>query len=461
IKVITGRPRNGKSYFVVKRIIYDLENTNCHIYTNIEINPVRIAYYVAKRRAEKEHKIFYESLVIPILERMHIFRAFSCLSDLKEFYKINRLWCRHHKARNREHDYNENLSGQLLYHYSYLKSFWHYTKANSRHYYDESYMIFSAKTLSGERNDAETKAWRLELMTFALHHGHYGDEIYLVTHRKNYIDQVLRDNAVFMYEVKNSKFQNILPEHYAKKHPFLLGWLRGLRFPVQFFEVYCYDGCDESTHSDYFRLPTIPYLFKCYNSCSKADTLSNKMIPQNIESEDIHKKAYTYITDWFKQAWFSIIMLVMVIWLFFSFLNVLTELPRRISGRKPVQETTINSSESVPASTSPVSPVSPVAASASVPAPEPEIVERENIVSVTPNFIHWADNFYIKRGQIYDGFEVEKITRDFVVFRSVASGKSFNVAIDGARDYKKYPSRRKAEPTGRKAEPAAGQGGRK
>ena len=53
IHLITGLPRNGKSYYCVTRIVEDLINEDRGIYTNLPIHPDILCKYVAVQKHDK------------------------------------------------------------------------------------------------------------------------------------------------------------------------------------------------------------------------------------------------------------------------------------------------------------------------------------------------------------------------------------------------------------------------
>lgn len=54
IHLITGLPRNGKSYYCVTRIVEDLINEDRGIYTNLPIHPDILCKYVAVQKHDKK-----------------------------------------------------------------------------------------------------------------------------------------------------------------------------------------------------------------------------------------------------------------------------------------------------------------------------------------------------------------------------------------------------------------------
>ena len=76
IHLITGLPRNGKSYYCVTRIVEDLINEDRGIYTNLPIHPDILCKYVAVQKHDKKNE-YYLDLFEELLSRIHIFR--SCI----------------------------------------------------------------------------------------------------------------------------------------------------------------------------------------------------------------------------------------------------------------------------------------------------------------------------------------------------------------------------------------------
>ena len=107
IHLITGLPRNGKSYYCVTRIVEDLINEDRGIYTNLPIHPDILCKYVAVQKHDKKNE-YYLDLFEELLSRIHIFRSFNSLSEIREFRRKNPVFCRLHMERDRKFDSSMN-----------------------------------------------------------------------------------------------------------------------------------------------------------------------------------------------------------------------------------------------------------------------------------------------------------------------------------------------------------------
>ena len=104
-----------------------------------------------------------------------------------------------------------------------LCEFWFFTKPNAVIFLDELADIYNALDRASR---PET------LASYINHHRHYKDDLWFFAQDKDDVDTQIRRKVQFVYDVRNSVMENIWQSQ----------WLRGFKWPIQFFMVRVYLG---------------------------------------------------------------------------------------------------------------------------------------------------------------------------------------------------------------------------
>jgi hypothetical protein len=269
LSLITGKQRSGKSFYVIILIVYYLRFSRRTICTNLPIYPDKIAWF-ASLGWKGSNLIKYREY----LNRFHVFanyyrhdgegnRIQVSRGDLKKFIKNSPdFWIK--KKKGQRHP--------LMYYQEQLLEFWNHTPANSVIFLDEVYQFFSSmdfKDISDRRR---------QLLTYTRQHGHYKDDLFLISHNMADLDIHVRRGIQYKYEVVNQKYKNLIPPETKWIGPFM----RGFKCPIQYFTINGFEYGEEVS-SDCFDVWPDVRLFKCYDSHSKAETLNKQL---SLESEE-------------------------------------------------------------------------------------------------------------------------------------------------------------------------------
>lgn len=307
ISLITGLPRNGKSYYCVTRMVDDLVTTERIVYTNLPVHPDILARHVAVLKYNKKTERYLD-ILDSVMSRIRIFRTFTCFSELKAFYRKNPNFCKLHSRRNRAHD-SQIFNEKLIYPFALLSEYWNYTRANSIFYLDECYQIWNYLDASERSKDAKER--RKELQNYMRMHGHDGDDIFLITHKERDLDTFILDTLSYRINVRNSKYWPIIPQEFIDRY-WWLGWLASLRWPVQFFMLSTYIGDEKLPHRQFFRRCD-RFIFRCYDSMSRPNGLKNRGYNQNVASSDLGRSYFKEFRDWLSDSLPAIIILSILI----------------------------------------------------------------------------------------------------------------------------------------------------
>lgn len=367
-----------------------LVETDRHIYTNIAIHPDEIAKIVLRERYQKTGGFFYASKLNLILSRIHIFRAFTSREDYLYFKKKNPLYCSLHRSRDKEYDDSKIANQKLIFHLSEIYKFWNIAYSNCIFYFDESYQFF--KSSDGAKRDKTTKERREELQTYILHHRHFDDDVYIISHKEEYLDKSILFGT--RYVVRNMRNYPIFPEEALAKY----WWLRlfgSITRPYQFFRAYVFVGEDKKYLSTRDVWPSAR-IFRCYDSKAPAETLG-KVITHNQESAESGDYGRSYFKDlrqWLRDSWTQLLVIFFIIYTFFALLHGLANLSlgspvKKMAG---VKDSKANVLKNKGASVSLSRNFKGQGANKS----NPEKIKK--VTAVSPSAIYFSDNTCIRKG---------------------------------------------------------------
>ena len=404
LHIISGLPRNGKSYYCCCRILDDLMQSERHVYTNLPLVPDQIARWVASRKITKSER--YLDLLDGVLKRIHIFRDFTCLSEIRDFRSKNPLWCRMHLGRRRKYDDNIPFSEKLLFRFDLVSEYWDHCKANSVYYLDECYQIWNYLDASERSTDAKER--RKDLQNYMRMHGHDGDDVFLISHKERDLDRFILDTCSYRINVRNSKYWPIIPDEFIQKY-WWLGWLGSLRWPWQFFILHSYIGDEKTPHKRFFRA-SHRYVFRFYDSNSRPNGLRNRGYDPSMKNYDRGRGYWAEVREWFGDAWPALLILtIAIVSVYHFFVGI-----RSVIQPKPHEtKNVVQAVNPAPA----VTPAGQVSQPLSPPVPD------NAVTSITPVSIKFSSGTILKKGSEYehDGkkYNVVSFDRDFVYFTDV------------------------------------------
>jgi len=411
LSVITGKQRSGKSFYCVTLIVeYLKQYRDRAIFTNLPLNPDKLCRVAAGR-----DNVRYGAY----LRRIHLFKSFRTFREARKFYLNNPDWSSLHLCISEEK----------------IREFWLYTKPNSVIMLDEIYQWFSA-AMYKEEGAAER---RRQLLAYSRQHGHYKDDMFLISHKLCDVDKHIRDGTQYFYIVRNSKYTNV----------FKWRWARGFKWPYQFFIVEGFEDGDTEL-SDSWKVFPDKRIFECYNSFSAAETIPGKTLPANdADSTDTGVNFWWNFKRFVAQCWIGLAILGgLVVGGFMAYRVIYglghvssDDVPSMFGNEKKHTSSCFNKgSESSKPAGGPES--------GSVPLQRPQ--ERQQVStrwagvrSLMPNMIIFEDNYIIRVGGNHEGFTVVSICRDFVELEK--DGQVFKVRPTGVHelpfDYERRSSR--------------------
>lgn len=385
LSVITGKQRSGKTYYCVLLIIDYLKTCNRPIFTNLPLNPDVLADYACGGRLR--NPAVYRSF----LRRINIFKTFQGKRKRPEysiFKKMNPDYLNIHK----------NLlktNHRLLIDQEQIRQFWRIILPNSIVFLDELYQWFSSSDIFN--SNAEVKAMRKELLTYTRQHGHFKDDMYLISHSQADLDINIRRGIQRLFVIKNSKYTNISENDFFK----------GLKWPVQFFIVKAYEY-GEKEHSDRYTYFSNQKVFKCYDSFSAAETLSKTISSDstvNVDSGVDNKANFKNFIN--QSSGFFIFILITIGCLITGGIYAKKYLFKPTSA--VVGNVKSKSKESIKLNPS----------------------DFHRVFFVSPNTVIFDDNYKLNKGDFIHGCKVEKFCRDYAVLSF--NGKLKRVSYSGLR----------------------------
>ena len=386
LNLITGKQRSGKSYFCVTLLIDYLRQCSRHIYTNLPVNPDILCDIACGGRLK--YPVQYNQY----LSRIHVFVNYAGRNrhSFKEFKRLNPDFCKMHHCVYSA-DYKRNLLIPVGRDNCMIRQFWRYTYSNAVIFLDEVYEIFGAIDQLSRGREI-----RKEMLSYAKQHAHFKDDLFLITHDPADIDKIIRKSLNKQYVVRNSKYQNIIENRLFK----------GLRWPVQFFMIKGYEY-GEREAQDQFNIWPKQRVFQCYNSFNVSDFLDKDSASLDSTSSDT---AIDHAANWRnfgKQAFPAFLLLFGVCVGFSVLIWGGMEFVSSSTSSAPVSGIGSGVSESTGSET--------VDHDVSSDRSEKSSVSIKTIKLVTPYKIIFIDGEIINLGGIYRGYEVEKITPDYII----------------------------------------------
>lgn len=400
IHLITGLPRNGKSYYSVERIIEDLITSERNVYTNLPVHPDVLCRHVAVLKYNKKTERYLD-IFENVMRRLHIFRTFTSFTELKSFRRKNPVFCRLHRERDRAYDNQDIRNGKLVYPFGYLADYWNHTRANSLFYLDECYQIWNY--LDASERSKEAKERRKELQNYMRMHGHDGDDIFLITHKDRDLDTFILDTLSYRIEVRNSKYWPIIPQEIIDKF-WWLSWLGTLRWPLQFFMLRTYIGDEKLPHRSFFKRCN-RFIFRCYDSQSRPNGLRNRGYNSAVSSSDLGQSYLKELKSWFFDSFPALLILSILIFFAVGIFRGLQNMMRSSN------RVTVSPVRRLPQQKN-VDPLKKSQESLKTAVPKPV-----KLLSISPNTLYFDNGLIIRKGENY-----------------VLSGKDYTV-VDLDRQY--------------------------
>jgi hypothetical protein len=274
-----------------------------------------------------------------------------------------------------------------------ISDFWNHISPNSIVFLDELYQYFS----SADHRDSALAERRKQLLTYTRQHGHFKDDMYLISHSASDVDVHIRKGCQYQYVVRNSKYTNMIPHRL----------FRGLKWPVQFFIVSGYEY-GEKTPSDVWHVLPDKKIFKCYDSFSAAETLNKKLADSDAESSDTGLNFKRNFNNFLKQ--FVPILVILLVGGGFCY--------GYYDGFRKNFLSSSKTSKKLPEKNQ-------------VSDQLKQVEQFIKVSFVSPLCIVFSDGFELKIGDDYHGFKCEKIYKDFGVF--TRSGKRYNLRLSTLR----------------------------
>lgn len=386
LNLITGKQRSGKSYFCVTLLIDYLRQCSRHIYTNLPVNPDILCDIACGGRLK--YPVQYNQY----LSRIHVFVNYAGRNrhSFKEFKRLNPDFCKMHHSFYSA-DYKRNLLIPVGRDNFMIRQFWRYTYSNAVIFLDEVYEIFGAIDQLSKGREI-----RKEMLSYAKQHGHFKDDLFLITHDPADIDKIIRKSLNKQYVVRNSKYQNIIENRLFK----------GLRWPVQFFMIKGYEY-GEREAQDQFNIWPKQRVFQCYNSFNVSDFLDKDSASFESTSSDT---AIDHAANWRnfgKQAFPAFLMLFGICVGFFVLIW---------GGFQFVSQSSSTSSVSSESESESVDHQQMSSDIADTSAPQTQVpFVAKTIKLVTPYKIIFSDDQTIIIGGTYRGYVVKKITPDYII----------------------------------------------
>jgi hypothetical protein len=300
--------------------------------------------------------------------------------------------------------------------------FWDVSRSNCIFYFDESYQFW--RSSDGAKRDKDTKERRERLQTYILHHRHFDDDVYVISHKEDYLDK----NILFSvrYVVRNMRDYPVIPEEVLAK----FWWLRlvgSITRPYQFFRAHVFIGDEKKYKSTQDVWPS-KKIFACYDSKAPAETLGKVIThdQDNAVSGNYGRSWFKDLKQWFRDSWTQLLLAFIIIYGICSIVYILftTNIDDVVKGsgngdKKSSEKKAVNAAEKQ----------NLVKKGQGGETSEP--VKEKTVSAVSPNAIYFSDGSCIRKGCKYEikGVlcDVIGVDNNFVEF--ACKGKRFRVSV--------------------------------
>lgn len=400
--VITGDQRAGKTFYAVQCIIIDFLKTSSRpIYTNLPINPDYILRTVEKNPLKRAK----------YADRIKIFID-TKFGSLRDFERKNPNFFRSHR---------KNIISAVN-----IRRFWDYIERYSVIVFDEVYEYFGA--LKASARDSENMDTREQLLSFSRQHGHYETDIFLISHTLQDLDPFIRRGVNYLYHVQNSKYSNIFESK----------WTKGIKWGMiplvsQFFIIRGYEN-QSKDYSDKWWVRSNQETFKCYNSFSNSSKIMKLGAAGDGSGGSLDTKIKGYQFRRFGgQALISgtvLLSLALGVFLFIKLVYSMAGVdngtfkffkppPKKAENTENVEDENKEDDKKKKKSVKDEKPIEN---------------KTYSVSSRSNEHLFYSDGVKIRKGQIYNGFIIEKIGVSDVIVGVPGGGARYRIDFNGLRN---------------------------
>ncbi|MFA5262713.1 MAG: zonular occludens toxin domain-containing protein [Opitutaceae bacterium] len=412
LNLLDGLMGAGKTYIGVNFFILDeLTNGDRHIYTTLPIKPEVIVCDLARGRPTRKREL---------LDRLHILEN----KDSPVFDAEGKpLMVPATKKPGSE------MVPLVL---NEIRCFWRFTKPNSVIILDECADWFNARDW---KENANLGMEVNELQSYVNHHRHYKDDLYIICQNIDDIDKQIRTKFQHLYRVANS----------LKENMFEWKFLKGVKWPIQFFKVRVYHPRDIKHEDDSFVVWPRAAGFRRYDSFSASERIPGKAMPsKDAASSDYGQGYWKRMSLWLSRSWQLIMWLSFglgsiggVGWVVYGLIaldsnavatvmtskapsvQVSPKEAARVLQAKSEKGAVVETTGGVRASSSEPLP-SEIKKEPSSAKSEKESEKKEDsdskprVVLVTPGLFKTSDGKWYKKGEEYEGKRILHFDTDFI-----------------------------------------------
>lgn len=385
LNLVDGIMGAGKSYVAVNFFMLDeLRNGERHIYTALPIKPDVIAADLAGGRPTKRREI---------LERLHVLENKDSPvydGDGKPIMVPA----------------SKKPDAELVHlHLNEIRCFWRFTQPNSVIILDECADWFNARDW---KDNANLGVEENELQSYVNHHRHYKDDLYVVCQNIDDIDKQIRTKFHHLYRISNS----------LKENMFEWRFLRGVKWPIQFFKVRVYHPRNLKEEAESFVVWPRAAGFRRYDSFSASERLPGKKLPpKEAASSDFGQTYWKRMSLWLSRSWQLMMWLGFALglfgagaWLIYGLVamdsdTVATVLPSGSTHKDAAEKKGApigKASQAVEKPAAFVVEAHEPAKKDTASRPEP-LIEKPRVVLVSSEMFKTSDGKWFKKGDIYEG----------------------------------------------------------
>lgn len=390
LNLVDGIMGAGKTYVGTNFFIWDeLRNGDRHIYTNLPIKPEVIAKDLAGGRPTKRREI---------LERLHILEnKMSPVLDADG----NPIM-----VPSSEHP-NAAMVPLVL---NEIQCFWRFTQPNSVIVLDECADWFNARNWKAV---ADLGMEKNELQSYVNHHRHYKDDLYVICQNIEDIDKQIRTKFHHLYRIANS----------LKENMFEWRFLKGIKWPIQFFKVRVYHPRNLKEEEESFTVWPRAAGFKRYDSFSASERLpGKKMPPKDAASSDFGQSYWKRMSLWLARSWqlvmwmgFGAGLIGGVGWVVYGLVVMDSNTLATVMTPTDKNPAHVTGAAMPTATASPSSDPSPTPPAGAVAAAKEAIkATPPHPILVTARYIAMSDGKRLTIGDNYDGAKIIHFDLDFI-----------------------------------------------